>query len=161
MTRFAPRAARRGGAVLALSVLVSGGCGTPAGGDPGARRLHELGNDRVFAAFPDGATTIRVTRSPARHRQPGFTGGGWDGPSVVVTFTSSAPPADVYRFYARRAAAAGWRPTAKGALGLTDRWAKTYPSGAAATLSLALLSRSQAASERVYRLSGGIAPVVR
>jgi hypothetical protein len=147
--------------MLVIGALLLGGCGTPAGGDPGGRRLRELSSDRVFAAFPDGATMVHVTRSPARHREPGFTGGGWDGPSVVVTFTSSAPPADVYRFYARHAAASGWHPTAKGALGLTDRWAKTYPGGAPATLSLALLSRSQAASERAYRVSGGVAPITR
>ncbi len=147
--------------MLAIGSLLLAGCGTPAAGDPGGRRLRELGSDGVFAALPDGATMIGVTRSRAHYRKPGFTGGGWDGPSVVVTFTSSAPPADVYRFYARRAAAAGWRPTAKGALGFTDRWAKTYRDGASATLNLALLSRSQSASERLYRLSGSVAPVVR
>jgi hypothetical protein len=129
--------------------------GTPAGGDPGGRRLQELGKDSVFAAVPEGATATVVTRTPARYRKPGFGGGGWDGPSVVVTFESSAPPADVYGFYARRAAADGWRPTAKGALGFTDRWAKTYPDGAAATLYVALVSG------REYRLSGAIAPVVK
>jgi hypothetical protein len=102
-----------------------------------------------------------VTRTPAHHRKPGFTGGGWDGPSVVVAFTSAAPPARVYRFYARRAVAAGWRPKAKGALHLTDSWGKTYPDEAAATLILSLLTRSPAASRRLYYLSGGVAPVVR
>jgi hypothetical protein len=148
-------------AALAIGSLLTSGCGTPAGGDPGGRRLKELASDHVFAAGPDGATAIRTTRTPAHYREPGFTGGGWDGPSVVVAFRSSAPPADVYRFYARQAAAAGWRPTAKGALGLTDRWAKTYPDGAPATLVLSLLTRSQAASERSYQLSGGVAPVAR
>jgi hypothetical protein len=65
----------------------------------------------------------------------------------------------VYRFFDRRAAAGGWRPTAAGALGFTDRWAKTYADGASATLFLAVLSGPQAVSPRVYRLSGGIAPV--
>ena len=111
-------------------------------------------------ALPDGATTIGVTRSPAQYRKPGFSGGGWAGPSVVVTFESSAPPADVFRFFDRRAAAGGWRPTATGGLGFTDRWAKTYADGASATLFLALPGGPQAAPERVYRLSGGIAPVV-
>jgi hypothetical protein len=128
---------------------------------PGGPRLQELGSDRVLAAFPAGAPRIRVTRTPARFQKPGFTGGGWRGPSVVVTFQSSAPSVEIYRFYAERAAAAGWRPTAKGALGLTDRWTKTYPDGAPATLGLALLSRPQSASEHVYRLSGAVAPAVR
>ena len=146
--------------MLAIGALLLAGCDTPAGGDPGGRRLQELSGDRVFPALPPGATTIRVTRSPAHYRQPGFAGGGWDGPGVVLRLRSSAPPADVYGFYARRAAAAGWRPTASGALGVTDRWAKTYPDGAAATLLLALLTLSHSASERVYELSGGVAPSV-
>jgi hypothetical protein len=131
-------------------------CGTPAGGDPGGRRLQELRSDYVFVGLPDGAKKIRVTRTPARYSEPGFTGGGWRGPSIVVTFTSSASPAGVFRFYARRATVAGWRPTAKGALGLTDRWVKTYPGDrASATLLLADLSRGR------YSLSGGVAPALR
>lgn len=141
------------------SLLVSGCGGTPAGGDPGGQRLKELGSDLVFSATPDGATMVQTTKTEAHYRKPGFSGGGWDGPTVVVTFTSSGPPADVYGFYAERAAAAGWQPTAKGAVGLTDRWAKTYSDGAAATLILALLS-PQTASVRRYSLSGGVAPVV-
>jgi hypothetical protein len=147
--------------MLALGAMLAAGCGSHAGGDPGGRRLKELSGDRVFAATPGGATKVRVKRTPARYAEPGFTGGGWHGPGVIVTFKSSAPPADVYRFYARRAAAAGWRPTASGALGVTDRWAKTYPDGASATLVLALLGLSRPASERVYSLSGGVNTVVR
>ncbi len=150
---------RLAGAALATgSVLVLAACGTPAGGDPGGKRLHELSNDPVFAAVPDGATTVRTTRKPAHYRQPGFSGGGWAGPSVEVALKSSAAPADVYRFYAQKAEAAGWRPTASGALGLTDRWAKSYPDGASATLVLSLLTRAQSASERLYNLAGGVAP---
>jgi hypothetical protein len=143
---------RQAGA-LALGALLLGGCGTPAGGDPGGRRLLELGSDRVFAALPGGATAVHRTRTPARYTQPGFTAGGWRGPSVVLTFASSAQPVDVYRFFARRAAAAGWRATSSGALGLTEVWRKTYPDGAAATLLLSMLPRA-------YILSGGVAPVV-
>ena len=141
---------------LAIGSFLAVACGTPAGGDPGGRRLQELGNDRVFAGLPDDATKIRTTKTPAHYSQPGFTGGGWRGPGIVVMFTSSAPAAVVFRFYARRAAVAGWRPTAKGALGFTDRWKKTYPdNGAPATL---LLTRT---AKRVYFLSGGVAPVLR
>ena len=129
--------------------------GTPAGGDPGGTRLQELSSDPVFAALPEGATAVDVTRTPARYRKPGFTGGGWAGPSVVVTFKSSAPPADVFRFFDRLAAAGGWRPTATGALGVTDRWGKDYRDGASATLLLAQLGGGL---ERTYNLSGGIAP---
>jgi hypothetical protein len=115
----------------------------------------------VFAALPGGATTVRLIQTPAHYRKPGFAAGGWDGPSVVLIFRSAAPPADVYRFYRQRAAAAGWQSTARGALGLTDRWAKTYPDGASATLDLALLGRVQTAASHVYHLSGPVAPIVR
>jgi hypothetical protein len=143
-------------ATLAVGSFVAVACGTPAGGDPGGRRLHELGTDHVFARLPDGAKQIRVTRTPARYSQPGFTAGGWRGPSIVIAFTSSASPVGVFRFYARRAAVTGWRPTAKGALRLTDRWAKTYRGdGASATLLLAQLGRGR------YSLSGGVAPALR
>jgi hypothetical protein len=146
--------------VLALASLLPVGCGTPAGGDPSGRRLKELSNDPVFAAVPRGATIVKLTRTPARYRKPGFEGGGWDGPSVTLLLRSSAPPADVYRFYGRRAEAAGWHATASGGLGFTDRWAKTYSDRAAAYLSLALLTRSPTASERLYFLGGGVAPIV-
>jgi hypothetical protein len=147
-------------AVLAVGALLVSGCGDkPAGGDPGGRRLKELENDHVFASPAPGARNSRTTRTPARYRDPGFSGGGWDGPSLVVSFTSSAPTADIYRFYAQQAEAAGWRATASGSLGLADRWQKTYEDGAKATLLLSLLTRSTNASERRYTLSGGVAPV--
>src|SRR2546428_10803908 len=132
-----PRAVRLrvvGLAALAPFLLI--GCGTPAGGDPGGKRLKELSHDLVFAAVPRGATIVKLTRTPARYRKPGFEGGGWDGPGVSLMFKSSAPPADVYRFYDRRAGAAGSRATPSGALGLSDRRAKTSPGGATASLSL-------------------------
>ena len=155
----ASRKLRLAGAMLAIGSLLPGGCGgnTPAGGDPGGQRLKELSGDPVFAAVPEGATEVETERLAARYRKPGFAGGGWDGPTVIVTFETASPPADVFRFYAGRAEAAGWEPTAAGALGLTDRWAKTYPDGAPATLTLALVGGES--PDRVYRLSGGVAPV--
>jgi hypothetical protein len=107
----------------------------------------------VFATQPRGATAASTVKKPARRRDTAFQGSGWEGPAVVQTFAAPGPPAGVYRFYAKAARGAGWRATASGALGLTDRWAKTYPDGAAATL---VLSRLGAGT---YRLSGGIAPV--
>jgi hypothetical protein len=138
--------------------LLISGCGgsKAAGGDPGGRRLKELAADAVFAAKPQGATTFHVAQTPAKYAKPGFTGGGWHGPSVVVSFTSTTPTADVYRFYAQQAQAASWQPTASGSLGMTDRWAKTYADGATATLILSLLTRAPSASERRYELAGGI-----
>jgi hypothetical protein len=147
--------------LLALTgALFAAGCGTPAGGDPGGKRLSELSHDPVFAAVPRGATMVKLTQTPARYRQPAFQTGGWDGPSVMLMFRSSSPPALVYRFYGRRAKAAGWHGIASGALGFTDRWRKRYPDGAAAYLSLSLLTPPPTASRRLYMLGGGVAPVV-
>jgi len=136
-------------------------CGTPSGGDPGGRRLRELSGDPVFAARPPGVARVVLTRAPARHREPGFDAGGWHGPAVRLTFRSDAPPAAVYRFYARRAKAAGWRARKSGALGLADTWTKTYPDGADATLLLSLLARHPDGPTRLYTLAGGVAPVAR
>lgn len=143
--------------LLTLGSLFAVGCGgvPSAGGDPGGLRLSMLSNDAVFAALPAGARQIEIEHRKAHYREPGFSGGGWAGPTVVITFRASAP-ADVYRFYAQEANAAGWRPTAKGAFGVTDRWAKTYPGGESATLILAPIR--QAPADYVYRLAGGIAP---
>jgi hypothetical protein len=142
--------------VLAVGVLLAGGCGAPRGGDPGDHRLHELSNDRVFAALPASGNSPALTQTRARYVHPAFSGGGWDGPSVVVTFGGAGPPRAVFRFFARRAAVAGWRATAQGALHVTDAWAKTYPDGASATLLLTALPISDTASEHRYTLVGAI-----
>jgi hypothetical protein len=147
-------------AALMLLALAAAACGTtPSGGDPGGRRLSELAADPVFSARPPGASRVALAQTPARYREPGFDAGGWHGPAVTATFRSAASPATVYRFYARRAKAAGWRATKSGALGLADTWTKTYPDGADATLLLSLLTRAQSAPPRLYTLSGGVAPI--
>jgi len=145
--------------LLVAFVVALAGCGTPAGGDPGGRRLRELSRDPVFAASAPGATVLRLTRTPARYVQPAFQAAGWDGPSVVVAFRSMATPADVFRFYAGRAATAGWKATRKDWRGLTDGWTKSYPDGARATLSLFQLDRVGPAARRRYSLDGGVAAV--
>ena len=142
--------------LLAVGALLTGACGTPPGGDPGDKRLHELGADRVFAALPAGATSPALMQTRARYVQPAFSGGGWDGPSVVARFGWSGPPGAVYRFVARRAAAAGWRATGVGALRVTDRWAKAFPDGAAATLLLSVWPISRESGAHTYQLSGSI-----
>jgi hypothetical protein len=144
-------------AVFVALVVGLAGCGTQPGGDPGGRRLRELSRDSVFAAPAPRATTLRVTRTSARYVHPAFQGAGWDGPSVVVAFTSPASPADVFRFYAARAAAAGWKATRKDWRGLTDGWTKTYPDGARATLSLFQLDRVRPTGRHRYSLAGGVA----
>ena len=97
--------------MLALGALLLAGCGgPPAGGDPGGRRLTELAGESVFSVRMDGVTLVSTTRTKAAYQKPGFSGGGWRGPSVVVKFTSSAPPVDVYRFVGARARPAVGRP---------------------------------------------------
>ncbi len=154
-------AGARTGALLALGALLLAGCGgPPAGGDPGGHRLKELAAEPVFSVPMDGVTRVSTTRTKAAYQKPGFSGGGWRGPSVVVKFTSSASPVDVYRSVSARAAATGWKPTSVGSLGVTDAWSKTYPDGAAATLLLSLLGNPPAGTRGTYVLSGGVAPVV-
>ena len=142
--------------LLAVGALLACGCGTAAGGDPGDKRLRELGNDHVFEALPTGATSPALTQARAWYAQPSFDSGGWHGPSVVSTFGWSGPPRSVFRFFARRAADAGWRATGAGAFRATDRWAKTYPDGAAATLLLTASPISHNAGTHTYSLSGSI-----
>jgi hypothetical protein len=147
-------------ALLALGVLTLASCGgPPAGGDPGGKRLTELAGDGVFSARPASAKLLSLVKTKAAYTEPGFDGGGWRGPSIVVTFTSAAPPVDVYRFYDAHAAAVGWIPLASGALRVTDRWTKTYPDGARATLSIVVLGIPPAGAAGTYLLSGGIATV--
>src|SRR5262245_24561275 len=79
-------------------------------GDPGGRRLNELGSTPVFALMPIRASGVQISRIPASYQEPGFEAGGWTGPRIVVIFKSSAPATDVYEFYAREAAIAKWKP---------------------------------------------------
>jgi hypothetical protein len=147
-------------ALIAFGALTLAGCGDPpAGGDPGGKRLKELAGDRVFSARPANAKLVSVVKTKAAYTKPGFDGGGWRGPSIVVTFTSAARPVDVYRFYGIHAAGNGWRPLASGALRVTDRWTKIYPDGARATMSIVVLGVPPGGAEGRYRLSGGIATV--
>jgi hypothetical protein len=146
--------------LLVVAAMPLAGCGSaPSGGDPGGRRLHELAHDRVFATQPASATLVSTKTTKATYQQPGLSGGGWRGPSVVVTLTSAAPAADVYRFYGAQAAAAGWKPSARGSLGVADRWSKTFPDGGAATLLISVLGMPVAGAPQRYVLSGGIATV--
>jgi hypothetical protein len=132
-------------------------------GDPG-HSLSELSGDPVFATLPYGATDVELKRLPAIYRAPGFTGGGWSGAGVDVTFKSSLPSANVYAFYARQAAAAGWQPTSTDIVGgrdtVTNRWKKIYPDGTAAFLFFDLLpgDRSAIPPAHSYNLVGALDP---
>jgi hypothetical protein len=140
------------GTLVVVGMLLAACGGTrPAGGDPGGHRLRELSRDPVFTQLPPGAQDAAVEKTPAQYRKPGFTGGGWAGPAVVLSFTSGDDPASVFHYYDGLARSSGWAPKAAGSVGI-DRWTKTYPDGAPATLFLAKLPQGQ------YRLSGGVAP---
>jgi hypothetical protein len=131
---------------VGLVALAAAGCGNPPGGDPGNKRYDELRTDGVFAALPPGAHRLTTVARQAWVGSAGFGGKVWQGPSMVVTFEDRAPRSSVTRFYADRAAAAGWRATRAGV------WTKTYGDGAPATLLLVALPEGR------YTLNGGVAP---
>lgn len=147
------------GLVLLLSqVRISsplGGSPAPGSGDPGNARLHELRNDPVFVGLPGGAhVSGPIVQTLARYRPPGFESGGWETPTVALTFTDEQPAATVYQFYAFQAAAAGWSASHDGQPGSVDRWVKMYPDHATAWLGLFTLE--QTLRGYTYELAGGI-----
>jgi hypothetical protein len=143
---------------IAVGVLALASCGSSnrSGGDPGNHRLHELANDPIFAKLPSGAVRTELTQSPAAYVTPAFQGAGWDGPSVILSFTCSLPIREVYRFFDGRATAAGWHALASGYLHVTDRWEKQFRDGAVADIGVAPEDPDATTYPRSYRLSGGI-----
>ena len=147
--------------VIAGAALVLTACslaGKPPGrGDPGNRRLHQLAADPIFGAVPPGAEAGELKLIPASYRSSVFEPSGWNGPSVIRTFVSSAPPISVYEFYGQRARDEGWTAALVGSLHVTDRWRKAYRNGATGYLSL-FTSRpfEPSSGPREYQLSGGI-----
>lgn len=133
MIRHLPRRAvlllAAGGlAATSAAAAACGGIGKTPNPDPGSRRLRALAADPVFARLPPGAVRTSWQENPAKYRGGGvFAGGqGWDGPSVILTFTSPQSVLDVYGFYAQRAHQAGWTPIPGKTLtsGLTWAWTK-------------------------------------
>ena len=109
MTKHLPR--RRAILALAASALTASCSESAPNPDPGNRRLHALAADPIFAILPPGAVRTRWEVSPAKYQDNSiFEGSGWAGPSVILTFTSSLPPRDVYHFYSERSAEDGWTP---------------------------------------------------
>jgi len=103
---------RRGLAAVACAsvLLLAAGCAfnSASGGDPGQRRLRKLAAEPVMAVSPPGLALPAATVGTPAHKQPaGFGSGGWDGPVVTASFTTSAQPADVLRFYDEKATASG------------------------------------------------------
>jgi len=116
--------------------------GKPPNPDPGNRRLHALAADPIFARLPPGAVRASLQESPAKYRSGVFEGSGWDGPSVIMTFTSPRSVRDVYRFYAERAHEAGWTPWQKLSYGLTGSWLKHIAGGSSITKPAPLKGKS-------------------
>jgi hypothetical protein len=112
--------------LVAAGALVAACAATPPNPDPGNKQLHSLASDPVFAKLLPGAVRTSLRQYPAKLRGGGpFEGGpGWDGPAVVLTFTSAESVDDVYRGYAQLAAQAGWSPYQKLSDGLTRDWVK-------------------------------------
>ena len=128
-------------------------------GDPGNARLHQLAADRVFDALPPDARSPRITLNPAKWRETPFqgAGGAWDGPSVLVTFQSSAGARSVFEYYGKQAPAHGWIANLKGSLHVYDRWKKTYPNGAEAWLRISWFGTYPPPSGTLqYQLTGSI-----
>jgi hypothetical protein len=105
-------------------------------GDANNQRLHQLAADPIFHALPRSARSAETKLSPAKWTQTGFGHGGWSGPSVTLTFESTEKPLAIYTYYGEQAPAHGWTAFLQGALHVTDRWRKTYPNGAKASLSI-------------------------
>jgi hypothetical protein len=121
------------GAALLLGARPSGSSSgrDGPGGDPGNHRLNQLADDTIFKQLPDRAEEAKVTLTPAGYRPTElFSHGGWDGPGVKLTFTSSASPRSVYEFFDRQARAAGWGFLADGSLHIPAAWSRTYANGA-------------------------------
>lgn len=91
--------------------------------------------------------------TPARFTTPAFQPAGWNGPSAALSFTSAQPAGPVFGYFAVRAAAAGWRPGNRNALGYPQTWTKTYPDGVPGTLSLLRTGRSATDTPVTYTLT--------
>jgi hypothetical protein len=97
-----------------------------------------LAGEKVFQSLPPGSQADGpMVRTPARYVHPGFDGGGWHGPAVTLTFTSTGSAASVFSFYERRVGTLAWTATgSRNVLHYPQVWTKPYPRGANAYLSL-------------------------
>jgi hypothetical protein len=156
MTRFLR--ATPGGVTLFISALVAcllvaslSGCRTTtSGGEPGSVHLNLLADEQVFQSLPPGSHAAGPpVRAPAWYAQPGFSGGGWHGPAVTLTFTNSDSPASVFSYYEARVASFGWTATGnRNVMGYPQVWTKPYPGGSKAYLTLLDLDLQTSGSGR-------------
>jgi hypothetical protein len=121
----------------AVAALIAG-CsvnGPPSGtGDPGSVRLHDIVKDPALNALPpDSLRHGSLIKKPAVWDS---VYSFWTGPYVLSVFSSTRTIEQVFRFYARHAAADGWTADIVNPLGLIGSWHKTYPAGVTAHLGL-------------------------
>ncbi len=125
--------------------------------DPGNQRMLQLSSDPVLLVTPEGATDVVRTEIPARYKGDPFSGHGWNGPGVCLTFKSQRPAVEVYEFYASEMSANGWTARREiavtAARRMTNAWEKVFPNGAKASLTLWKLDGDE------FELSGSIDPV--
>lgn len=122
MTQFRPR---RAILLLPAAIALAACARMPPSPDPGNRRLRALAADPVFATLPPGAVRTSWQENPATYQNEGPLGAQtWNGPDVIMTFTSARSVRDVYNFYAVRARDAGWAPWSKLVEGFTDIWVR-------------------------------------
>jgi len=145
-------------AVALLGLVAACSFNKPPGGDPGNKRLDTLSADPIFRALPPDTRMIgAIVRTPARYSQPGFGAGGWHGPAVTLTLTSSQPPTSVFSYYASLAPSLAWVATgSRNVLGYPQDWEKRYPGIAQARLSLVDIDLAKAApgATQTYILNG-------
>ncbi|MBO0834199.1 MAG: hypothetical protein J2P28_01615 [Actinobacteria bacterium] len=146
---------------LAACTLMAG-CAGP-GPDPGNKQLHALAADPMFASLPPNTVRISWQETPARNL--GLFGGGWHNPYVTLRFTSTQSVEDVFRFYAQRAAQAGWAPLPELPTGLIGYWKKgTFGNRYEAFASLTAVfdihhvSLTETGTPRPYTLGAGSSP---
>jgi hypothetical protein len=97
-----------------------------------------LADEGVFQSLPPGSHIAGPpVRTAARYTKPGFSGGGWHGPAVTLTFTNTNSPASVFSYFEDRLGAFGWTSNGnRNVLGYPQVWTKPYPGGSTAYLTL-------------------------
>jgi hypothetical protein len=144
--------------LLLAGLLVSCGVQRPPNPDPGNRLLHALAADPVFKELPPGSTRTSWKEIPAKYRGSIFEPHIWDGPRVIMTFTSSRSVREVYRFYAQMAEQAGWTPTLDRSMGYTAGWQKCttaqFGFGLLANFPIQAVNLTESGTSRSYTLMG-------
>jgi hypothetical protein len=139
------------GFVCARCGIVKINTGHSPNPDPGNKLLTELSRDPVFAVPPPAANDVHLVRYPAAYVNEGLGESSWENPHIMLTFKSSAPPIEIFRFYAQRASVAGWRVTKRNPRGVPTDWEKVYDGGTYAAMGIGQSSVPRSAI-RLYRI---------